>query len=65
MMCESRGNPSAVSWTGTSFGLFQLNSIHAGRCPGFWENWDDPAWNTACAYSLWVEQGWAPWDCQP
>lgn len=23
----------------------------------------DPAYNTACAYSIWVESGWSPWSC--
>jgi len=52
-----------VSWTGESYGLFQINSIHAYRFVGFWERWMEPEYNTMMAYTLWSEQGWAPWDC--
>ena len=29
----------------------------------FWERWMEPEYNTMMAYTLWSEQGWAPWDC--
>ena len=48
-----------------SYGLFQINSIHARRFPDFWESWMDPAKNTAWAYQIWSEQGWRPWSCRP
>ncbi len=64
--CESGWNPLAVSWTG-SRGLFQLMPVHAWRfAQRGWDYWVDvfvPERNVAIAYELWVEQGWAPWDC--
>lgn len=43
----------------------QINSIHAYRFAGFWERWMEPEVNTAWAFEIWLEQGWAPWACQP
>jgi len=63
--CESTLRPDAVSWTGESFGLFQISSIHAYRFAGFWERWSDPEVNTDWAWELWRESGWRPWSCQP
>ena len=65
MWCESGGDPNAVSWTGESFGLFQINSIH--RFEGFGERWMIPEHNIAWAYELWSEQGnsWSAWACKP
>ena len=51
--------------SGSSYGVFQLNGIHARRFPGFWEKWMDPATNVAWAYQIWSEQGWRPWSCRP
>jgi hypothetical protein len=62
--CESRYDPAAVSWNGSSFGLWQIWSGHAARWPTFWEEWMIPEVNTAWAYELWQEQGWAIWDCR-
>ena len=59
--CESGGRPDAISWTGESYGLWQINSIHASRFAGFWEAWSDPVTNTQWAWELYQEQGWAPW----
>lgn len=53
----------AVSWTGTSYGLFQLNKIHVNKWPDFWENWMIPEWNVAHAFEMWSTSGWGPWDC--
>jgi hypothetical protein len=49
----------------SSYGLFQINSVHARRFPEFWESWMDPAKNTAWAFQIWSEQGWRPWSCRP
>lgn len=48
-----------------SYGLFQINAIHARRFPEFWDSWMDPAKNTAWAFQIWSEQGWRPWNCRP
>jgi hypothetical protein len=56
-------DPSATN--GTSYGLFQINEIHAGRFPDFWEAWTDPVTNATWAFELWSEDGWQPWSCQP
>ena len=62
---ESNGDPEAVSWNGTSYGLWQINSIHAWRWPDFWKRWPEPMRNTEYAYELWAEQGFVIWDCSP
>jgi len=62
--CESRFDPMAISWTGESFGLFQLNQVHAYRWPTFWSEWMIPEVNTAWAYELYLEQGWGIWECR-
>ncbi|KKL28309.1 hypothetical protein LCGC14_2376450 [marine sediment metagenome] len=59
--CESNGDPAATN--GVSWGLFQINAIHAWRWPDFWEHWSDPMRNTQYAWELYQEQGFAPWDC--
>jgi len=66
--CESGMDPSAVGWTGESFGLFQLYApVWAHVFPGFWELWAHAEWNTASAWTIYVRAGysWAPWDCRP
>lgn len=58
MMCESRGNPSAVSYAG-AVGCFQ---IHPYNEINF-----DPATNVAAAYAKWLDGGrdfykhWGAW----
>jgi hypothetical protein len=61
--CESVWTSGAVSWTGESFGLFQIHAIHAYRWPNFWSEWMNPEVNTAWAFEIWLERGWGPWDC--
>jgi hypothetical protein len=66
--CESRFDPTAVSWDGQDFGLFQ---IRAGvwrwwldeRGFDFWGTWMNAEDNTAMAYAIWAEYGWQPWSC--
>lgn len=60
---ESNGDPNAISWNGTSYGLWQIWSGHAWRWSDFWENWADPVRNTEYAWELYQEQGWTPWEC--
>lgn len=50
---------------GSSYGLFQINAVHAYRWPEFWDEWMDPTKNTDWAFQLWSEQGWSPWTCRP
>jgi hypothetical protein len=61
VQCESRWDAAASS--GISWGLWQINAIHAWRWPDFWSDWDDPEVNTQWAYELWQESGWGIWDC--
>lgn len=68
--CESGVNAAgrldgAAAVGGSSYGLFQINAIHAYRWPEFWDGWMDPAKNTDWAFQLWSEQGWIPWSCRP
>ena len=60
LMCESQGNPNAVSPT-NDHGLFQINVVH--RDSFDWSRRYDPHVNTAFAAQLWGEQGWSPWAC--
>lgn len=62
VQCESRFDPAATN--GVSWGLWQINAIHAYRRPDFWSGWMIPEVNTAWAYELWQEQGWGIWDCR-
>ena len=62
--CESRSDPAAVSWNGTSYGLFQIWQGHAWRWPDFWSEWMNPSRNVEYAYELYLEQGWGIWDCR-
>lgn len=50
---------------GSSYGLFQINAVHAYRWPDFWDEWMDPTKNAEWAFQLWSEQGWNPWTCRP
>ena len=59
--CESTMNPSAISWDGSSYGLMQINSIHAHRFPDFWESWMIPERNIQMGYELYLESGLSPW----
>ncbi len=59
--CESRHDPTEWNPSGAT-GLFQImlplwSDLMHGRDPY------DPYVNTQGAYELWLEQGWAPWDC--
>lgn len=59
MLCESTGNPTAVS--GSQVGLFQVAmQFHSRRLfPG--ESLFDPEVNTRVAHDIWLESSWAPW----
>lgn len=46
-----------------NYGLFQINSVHAGKFTEFWDRWMDPAYNIEMAFTIWSEQGWRPWGC--
>ena len=59
---ESNGDPAAISWNGTSYGLFQIWRGHAWRWAN-WSEWADPEVNTAWAYELYLESGFGIWDC--
>ena len=50
---------------GRNFGLFQINSVHADKWPGFYQDWMDPVKNTEWAFEIWSKSGWGPWECQP
>ena len=60
LMCESNGNPNAVSPT-NDHGLWQINAVHRNSFD--WSRRYDPNVNTAFARQLWGEQGWSPWSC--
>lgn len=60
LMCESQGNPNAVSPT-NDHGLWQINQLHRNSFD--WSRRYDPDVNTAFARKLWGQKGWQPWTC--
>lgn len=58
--CETGGtwDPGSVSSYG-EIGWFQINPIHFWRFDA--SRLADPVYNTACAWELYAESGWAPW----
>jgi hypothetical protein len=62
--CESGLHPTSIGG-GRNYGLFQINAVHAGRFPGFWDLWSDPATNASWAYQIWSGRGWQAWGCKP
>jgi hypothetical protein len=62
VQCES--NWDAAATNGISWGLWQINAIHAWRWPDFWSEWDNPEVNTQWAFELYLESGWSIWDCR-
>jgi len=63
--CESRMDPNAVSYDGSSFGLFQLHAPTWARVfPDFWQQWSDPQWNIEHAKLIFERAGsFSPWEC--
>ena len=68
--CESGMDPSAVSPGGGNWGLFQINTVHAGEFESvtgrpFYNDSLDAWANTAYAVRLYNEAGgWGPWSCR-
>ena len=50
-LAESGGDPSAVSST-NDYGLWQINSIHAGSFPAQWRFWATPGDNAVMAKAI-------------
>lgn len=68
MLCESNGNANAANPGSKARGLFQIMmSVHDGRfyARGWsYDDWRDPAKNTAIAAEIWRGSGWSPWVCR-
>lgn len=66
--CESNLDPSAISRGGGNWGLFQINSVHAGDFEDVtgrpWSDVLDAHWNAVYAKHLYDDQGWRPWACR-
>jgi hypothetical protein len=67
--CESGLNPAAVSRGGGNYGLFQINSVHAGQFQAVtgqpWSSVTDPYANANFAAWLYNQSGgWGPWACR-
>lgn len=60
-LAESSGDTEATSGT-SDYGLWQINSVHAGEFQGFWDLWDQPLANAQYAINISSNgQNWAPW----
>ena len=53
----------AYASNGISYGVAQLNAIHAAGIADFWEHWMIPEFNIAWAYGIYSDGGWRQWDC--
>jgi hypothetical protein len=67
--CESGLNPAAVSRGGGNYGLFQINTVHAGQFQAVtgqpWSAVTDPYANANFAAWLYNQSGgWGPWACR-
>jgi hypothetical protein len=67
--CESSLNPGAVSPGGGNWGLFQINTVHAGQFQAVtgqpWSAVLDPYANARFAAWLYNQSGgWGPWACR-
>src|SRR5262245_47341995 len=68
--CESGLNPGAVSRGGGNWGLFQINTVHAGTFQSvtgrsFYDDALDPYANAQFAAWLYNNSGgWGPWTCR-
>lgn len=63
-MAESHCRPEAVGYNqdgSRDYGIFQINSIHAGRVNGNVQMLLDPETNVRVAAEIYREQGWTPW----
>ena len=61
--CESSWDAGAVSWDGSSWGLWQIHAVHFWRWPNAWNEWMIPEVNTRWAWELYQEFGWGIWSC--
>lgn len=52
-----------------SYGVAQIQDVHAANMPDFWEHWMIPKFNVAWAYGIWKDwqdrglNGWLQWMC--
>lgn len=62
--CETGGtfDPYATGYEDER-GWFQIRFNHWDKPQCNPNHLFDPAYNTACAYSIWAIQGWTPWSC--
>ena len=66
MMCESGGDPAAISPDGQNWGLMQVNLVHLWRVGGDPYRLLDPETNVRVAWDIYVDGGgWGPWACKP
>lgn len=72
--CESSFGINSYAWGGGNrhTGLFQISDLHRSACgygqhsiDSFRNSMTDPARNTQCAYTVYVNAGYSltPWDC--
>jgi len=73
--CESGTDPVTGVMDGAyavgngSYGVAQIQDVHAAGIPDFWEHWMIPEFNIAWAYGIWRDwqnrglNGWLQWTC--
>ena len=62
--CETGGtfDPTVVG-DDRERGCLQIHPVHWDKPQCDPEFLFDPAYNAACAYSIWEDSGWGPWSC--
>ncbi|KKL04839.1 hypothetical protein LCGC14_2612080, partial [marine sediment metagenome] len=62
--CETGGtfDPTVVG-NDRERGCLQIHPVHWDKPQCDPEFLFDPAYNAACAYSIWEDSGWGPWSC--
>lgn len=65
ILCESHGDPRAISADGQNWGLGQVNLVHLSRVNGDPYALLDPATNIRVMHDIYIDNaGFSPWSCK-